>query len=75
MSKDEVRKAPGIVAPSTRVTIAFPFSAVKSQEPSAELRELGVIVTEMAETLAKIDPSPTTDELVRHAQALLAKLG
>jgi hypothetical protein len=75
MSKDDSRKAPGVVAPSTRVTIAFPFSAVKSQEPSAELRELAVLVAQMTETLAKLDPSAGTDELVQHARTLLTKLG
>ena len=75
MSKEEVRKAPGVVAPSTRVTVAFPFSTVKSQEASAELRELAMIVTELAETITKVEPSPATDELLQRARALMTKLG
>ena len=74
MSKDETRKAPGVVAPATRVTVAFPISKVSAQEPSAELRELGLIVAEMAETLAKVEPSPTTDELLQRSRALVTKL-
>jgi hypothetical protein len=57
------------------VTVAFPFSQIKSQEPSLEMRELAALVNELAAQLADFRPSPATKELSERAQALIEKLG
>jgi hypothetical protein len=76
MAKDEITPKPKSVvsAPSTRVTIAMPFSNVVTREPTEELRELAAIVGELAERVAKLAPSPETDALVRRTQSLARKL-
>ena len=78
MAKDELpdkkRQQPQVVSPSTRVTVAFPFSNIKMAEPSQQLRELAEVVLELAEQIAKVQPSADTDVLVQRARALLTKL-
>jgi hypothetical protein len=76
MAKDDPGKTPKSVvsAPSTKVTIAFPFSNIKSAEPSEELRELASIVAELTDHVAKLRPSAETDALVQRAQAIITKL-
>jgi len=74
MADNETRKGPGLVAPSTRVTVAFPFSSVNMQQPSEEVRELALIVAELAETVANLEPSSNTDELLERVHALVTKL-
>ena len=63
MAKDDPKDPkvkPGVVHGSTHVTIAFPFSAIKSEQPSTEL--------------ADFRPSPPTKALAERAQELAAKL-
>ena len=63
-----------VSAPSTQVTIAFPFSQIRSQQPTAEIRELTAIVALLAAELAEFRPSPATAALAQRAQDLLTKL-
>jgi hypothetical protein len=76
MAKDDqlINSRPMVSAPSSKVTIAFPFSAIKTEEPSDALRELTAIVVELAERVAKLDPSTETDALRDRATALITKL-
>ena len=75
MAKDEPKGPKSVVsAPSTRVTIAFPFSQVKTSEPSEQLRELAMIVAEVVDEVAKLRPSSENDALVQRVQALVAQL-
>jgi hypothetical protein len=76
MAKEDLpAKARSVVsAPVSKVTIAFPFSQVKTQEPSDALRELVLIVAELTERLAKLDPGPETESLGDRARALVVKL-
>jgi hypothetical protein len=75
MAKDDQLKPKSVVsAPTTRVTIAFPFSAIKTEEPSDQLQELAAIVVELAERVAKLDPSVETDALRDRAVALITKV-
>ena len=60
---------------STRVTVAFPFSSIRTEEASAELRELANIVLGLAEQIAKVQPSSDTEALVEHARAVTNRLG
>ena len=77
MAKDEPNPKPKpgrINAPSTKVTIAFPFSAIKMEEASDELLELAAVVAELAEEVAKLRPSERNDELVQRTRAVITKL-
>ena len=59
---------------SQRLTIAMPFSQIKTQEPSQDLRALARIVSALADEIAKMQPSDTTNALAEQAQALLAHI-
>jgi outer membrane murein-binding lipoprotein Lpp len=62
------------ITEAPRVTIAFPFSNIKMNEPTENVRELAAIVAELAVHVAKSAPSAETDALVERAQTLQAKL-
>jgi hypothetical protein len=72
--KPESAERPSLHHGSTQVTIAFPFSQIRSQQPSAEMRELAAILGELAVQLAEFRPSPATRALAQRAQALAVKL-
>jgi hypothetical protein len=75
MAKDDVKAPKSVVsAPSTRVTIAFPFSQIRNTEPSEQLRELANIVAALVDEVAKLRPSAENDALVQRTQALVAEL-
>jgi hypothetical protein len=55
--------------PSTRVTIAFPFSSIKLHEPDERVIELAALVAELAERLSELAPGDDTAQLVERARA------
>jgi hypothetical protein len=59
---------------STKVNIAFPFSAIRVEDPSEELAELAELVRELAELLADVAPGSRASELGTRAEALVTKL-
>ncbi|MCU1464144.1 MAG: hypothetical protein JWM72_72 [Actinomycetia bacterium] len=59
---------------TTRVNIAFPFSRIRVQEPSADLAELAALVRDLAAAVADVAPGPKTAELGKRAEALAARL-
>jgi hypothetical protein len=65
---------PMVSAPTSKVTIAFPFSQIRTQEPSDELRELARIVVELADRIAALQPSAELDQLADQSRALFARL-
>ena len=68
-------RAPAAVsAPSSKVTIAFPFSQIRTQEPSDELRELAKIVVELADQIAKQQPSAELEQLANRSRVLFTRL-
>jgi hypothetical protein len=78
MAKDELAKQKPksvVSAPSTQVTIAFPFSNIQTRANPEEVRELAALVAELSGHVAKLRPSPETDALVERAQELTTKLG
>ena len=75
MSNNEKKPRQIISSPSNKITVAFPFSNIKIQEPSEQLRELATVVADLAEQVAKIQPSAETDLLVEQTRALKANLG
>ena len=67
-----VRQHPDRITSSTKVTVAFPFSRVKIEEPSENLVALTGLVQELAQLLAESAPSTKADELLRRACDLAA---
>jgi hypothetical protein len=81
MAKDDAKdpkgkgENPSLTQGSTNVTIAFPFSNIKSEQPNEQLSELAGIVGALAEELAEFRPTPRTRVLAELAQELVARLG
>jgi hypothetical protein len=67
-----VRQPPERITSSTKVTVAFPFSRVKIEEPSENMVALTGLVQELAQLLAESAPSTKADELLRRACDLAA---
>ena len=68
------RGAPGIVAPTNRVTFAFPFSKVEMSEPRQDVIELSAIVLELAKAVEELVPVPELTGLRERAEALAVRL-
>jgi hypothetical protein len=64
----------GVVAPSSRVNVAFPFSQIKLQEPSKELTELASLVMDLVATMSEWVPEERLEELRERAQAVVQRL-
>ena len=63
-------EAPRVVAPSSRVNVAFPFSQIKLEEPSKELAELAALIFDLVEAMAEWVPEDRLEELQARAQVL-----
>jgi hypothetical protein len=61
-------------APSQRINVALPFSQIKLQEASAELRELADLVVDVVEVLSDSVPEHRLAPLRDKAEALRARL-
>ena len=70
----EHRSAPGVVAPSNRVNVAFPFASIKLQEPSQELADLAGLLFDLIVAMAEWVPEDQLEELRTRAQALHERL-
>lgn len=68
------RGAPEIVAPTNRVTFAFPFSKVEMREPREDVVELAAIVLELAKAVEELVPVPELTALRDRAEALAVRL-
>jgi len=66
--------APGVVAPTTRVNVAFPFSNIHVQEPSKEVTELADLVAGLAALVEGFAPGPAVKKLHERALALAVRL-
>jgi hypothetical protein len=74
LHRSKTRGAPEVVAPSSRVNVAFPFSQIKVEEPSQELAELASLVFELVGTMAEWVPEEHLEELSARARALRDRL-
>lgn len=63
-------ESPRVVAPSSRVNVAFPFSQIKLEEPSKELAELAALVYDLVGAMAEWVPEDRLEELQARAQVL-----
>ncbi len=70
----KTRGAREVVAPSSRVNVAFPFSQIKVEEPSGELAELASLLYELVGTMAEWVPEDHLEELRTRARALRDRL-
>ena len=68
--KHSRKAAPGVVAPSSRVNVAFPFSQIKLQEPSHELTELAGVVVDLVAAMAEWVPEDKLEDLRSRAQSI-----
>ena len=68
------KQAPGVVAPTTRVNLALPFSKIAVEEPSRDTAELASIVAALAAVMERTADDPFLPELHKRAEALAARL-
>jgi hypothetical protein len=62
------------VIPTSKVTVALPFSKITIEEPGRELAELAAIVAELATFVAATATEPEAAELQLRAQVLAARV-
>lgn len=67
-------REPVRVTPSTKVTVAFPFSQIKVQEASDHLVALAALVGELADLVATAVPGPQAAMLRQRAHELAGKV-
>ncbi len=70
----DTAKARTVNAPSSRINVALPFSQIKLQEASAELRDLADLLVEVVEALSDSVPEHRLAPLRDKAEALRARL-
>ena len=68
------KQAPGIVAPTTRVNLALPFSKITVEEPGKDLAELASIVAALAAVMERTADDPFLPDLRKRAEAFAARL-
>jgi hypothetical protein len=68
------KQAPGIVAPTTRVNLALPFSKITVEEPGKDLAEMASIVAALAAVMERTVDDPFLPELRKRAEAFAARL-
>ena len=68
------RKAPATVVNGTRVTVAFPFSQIKLHEPSDDLRDIVLLVADLADAVADSTGTEVAEDLRSRAVALRQRL-
>ena len=66
-------KGPERVTSATKVTVAFPFSQVRIEEPSEDVIALTRLVEDLAQCFADTAPSTKAIELLRRAHELAAR--
>jgi hypothetical protein len=67
------RSAPRVVAPTNKVTVAFPFSKITLAEPGKELAELAAIVAELTAIVEQVTGGPELARLRDRVEALAAR--
>ena len=63
-----------VVAPTTRVSVAFPFSHLHIEESSRQVTDLATIVAKLISFVEESAPNPGLEELRKEVSALLATL-
>lgn len=68
------RPVPEVIAPSSRVNVALPFSTFHVEEASRELADLAAIVAEVTALLEDAAPGPQAAALRGRAETLQLRL-
>ena len=66
--------APRMVAPTTRVNFAFPFSKITVEEPARDIAELASIVAGLAAAVERTGSDPAVTRARERAEALMDRL-
>lgn len=69
----EPQSAPGIVAPSSRINVAFPFSNIHVESRTQDFDELAAVVSELVAIVEATAPSAKVRELRERTEALVAR--
>jgi len=72
---NEKRKAAASVVNGTRVTVAFPFSRIALHEPSDDLRDLVLLLADLATAFADSTGTHEAEDLRTRAVELRQRLG
>ena len=67
------RTAPRVVAPTSRVNVAFPFSSIRVAEPTEESAELAEVLAELVRIVERVAPGDDVAQLRERAEALSAR--
>jgi len=70
----KAHSAPGVVAPTNRVNVAFPFGNIHIEESSKDLAELSGIVADLASVVESLASGPKVKKLREQAELLTARL-
>ncbi len=68
------RSAPEVVAPTSKVNVALPFSHLHVEESSKDLGELSGIVADLAGIVEEANPGPKVKRVRERAQVLRRRL-
>ena len=70
----KAKRAPETEVVTTKVTVAFPFSQIKLQEPSEDLAAIAALLRELAALLADVAPGSRARDLEKRARAVANRL-
>ena len=59
---------------NSRIVVAFPFSAVKINDPNESVTELAKLLVELVDLVATSAPSPAAADLATRARALAQRI-
>lgn len=68
------RGGPEMIAPTSRVNVAFPFSRIFANEPSKDLADLAQVVAELVVLTEELAPSEAAAQLRDRAERLALRL-
>ena len=59
---------------TTRVNVAFPFSAIRIQEPTEDVVALATLLRDLTDLLTEVAPGAKARDIKARAEALVTKL-
>jgi hypothetical protein len=72
--RETTKQPSGSEVVSTRVNVAFPFSAIRVEAPSEEIVALAALVRDLTRVVAEATPGDKAQELVKRADEVLTRL-